>query len=319
MSELAVKRHGGVCVIRYANPPRNFMTLQMLEELRRLILVLDRDPEVRVIVLTGATDGNYIIHDEADELDAMIRAAPPRALARVLLPVMRALLWVLGRSPRLAALALRPARARTAIATVMLLFDAIERCRKVTIAAINGPCIGGGLELSLCFDYRVAIDDDNALLGLPEVLIGLMPGFGGTQRLARTIGTPRARELLLMGELVTPRQAVAAGLVSNIIAPAHFQRDVLALAERLARRPPLAVAAIKRALVAADARRLRDGLFVELAEVSSLARSRDTRAGMRAYTDVLRGQLALPVIEQWSLQTLLDKLDRAELTTFVGR
>jgi enoyl-CoA hydratase/carnithine racemase len=145
-----------------------------------------------------------------------------------------------------------------------------------------------------------------------------MPGFGGTQRLARTIGVRQARELLLAGDLVSPRRAAEIGLVSRVLGRDRFLPDVLAVADRLARRPPLAIAALKRALYGAADGTLHDGLYVELAEVAKLTRSRDTRSGMRDYTAELRRQLELPVESQLSLGALVAKLDGGELTTFVG-
>lgn len=314
---IAVERRGAVAVIRYAHPPRNFMTARMLHELRRAWMRLERDRDVRVIVLTGAGRGDFILHTELAEIRAMLASVPPlpRPLLAVAVRLLRAVAWLLGRSPRLAdrVLSARTPRAlvRTALLEMMILFDAIERSPKITVAAIDGSCVGGGLELALCFDHRVMIDDPAFRIGCPEVLIGLVPGFGGSQRLTGLVGTSRALELLLTGALLTPREAAAAGLVARAIPPAAFARELDALVAALARRPPPAAAAIKRAVRRGGARSLGRGLALELCEVATVARSPACRAGLDAYDQELARQLARPVAEQPSIGELAAWIERA--------
>jgi enoyl-CoA hydratase/carnithine racemase len=208
---IAIERRGAVAVIRHHHPPRNFMTARLLHELRRAWTTLERDPSVRVVVLAGARDGAFLLHTEVAQIRELLASTRlPGPVLRLALPVMRACAWLLGRWPWLADRVLA-GEVRTAPLEVAILFDAIERSSKVTIAAINGPCLSGGLELALCFDYRIMLDDPALRIGCPEVLIGLLPGFGGSQRLTRLLGAARARELLLSGELLAPRQAAAAG------------------------------------------------------------------------------------------------------------
>src|SRR3954449_4155357 len=114
------------------------------------------------------------------------------------------------------------------------------------IAAVNGFALGGGLELALACDFALA--SQNARLGLPEVGLGIIPGFGGTQRLARRIGIGRARELIYTGNLVTAEEAVRIGLVNTVTAPGDLMRTAMNLAETIATRGPLAVSAAKRAI-----------------------------------------------------------------------
>ncbi|MBZ0235909.1 MAG: enoyl-CoA hydratase/isomerase family protein, partial [Deltaproteobacteria bacterium] len=157
-----------------------------------------------------------MLHTEIAQIRAMLASSPPLPgpLLRLAIATMRGAAWLLGRWPWLADRVLsgdsERAIVRAAVLEMTVLFDRIERSSKVTIAAINGSCIGGGLELALCFDHRVVLDDPEVRVGCPEVLIGLLPGFGGSQRLTRLLGEGRALDLLLGGELLSARAAVAA-------------------------------------------------------------------------------------------------------------
>jgi enoyl-CoA hydratase len=322
---LEVERRGAIAVIRYDNPPRNFATTRMLHDLRVCFTHLDRDPGVRVIVLAGARDGHFMLHVEATQIQAMLASTPalPAFLLFLAMPIVRGTAWLLRHWRWLADRVLAPrserALARNALLEMMILFTAVERSSKVTIAAINGSCVGAGLELALCFDHRVILDEPDVRIGCPEVLIGLMPGFGGSQRLTRQLGSSRALEMLLCGELLTARQAEVIGLVARAL-PAHsFWSGVDALAARLERRPPLAVSAIKRAVRTGGRRSLGGGLALELREIAQLARTQDARTGLDDYARELDRQLALPTDHQPTLADLGAHMDLVGLTRFDGR
>jgi enoyl-CoA hydratase/carnithine racemase len=310
---LAVERRGAIALIRYDHPPRNFATTRLLHDLRVCFRRLDRDPTVHVIVLTGARDGHFMLHVEVEQIRAMLASAPPLPLLSVAMPVARGVAWLLGRwawlADRVLSARSEHALARNALLEMMILFDAVERSSKITIAAINGSCVGAGLELSLCFDHRVMLDEPALRIGCPEVLIGLLPGFGGSQRLARQLGTSRTLDLLLGGDLLTPQHAAAIGLVSRAIPAEAFWPEVDALAARFARRPPHAAAAIKRAVRRGGTRSLGQGLAVELREVARLARSPETRSCLDDYGRELERQLALPEVEQPTLAELAASVD----------
>jgi enoyl-CoA hydratase/carnithine racemase len=312
-SPLSIERRGAVAVIRHANPPLGFMTGEMLAALRKDLALLERDPGVRVIVFTGV-DGQYVLHTDVAELDAMIALTPPlpRWARRLLLLALPIVLGI-ARMPFVGSLlrigSTPPARARTALLEMMLLFRDIERSSKITIAAINGHAVGGGWEMSLCFDLRVAVDDERVVLGLPEVLIGLMPGFGGTQRLLRIVGATRALELLLDGTLLSPHRAAELGLVNRVFSPNVFAAEVDELAERLARRPSAAVAAIKRAVRGGAERPLDAGLLLELCEVGGLGRTPETIAKMARYRSEIEAQLTRPEGARSSIGELVARLE----------
>lgn len=295
---ISVERRGAVAVIRYANPPRNFLTLSTISELSRVWRELDRDPDVRVIIFTGRP-GHFMLHVEVDELAAMLRTVPrmPRPV-RVLVAIT--LRW-LARWPWLLERLLVGGMARTAAVRIMMLHRAIERSSKSTLAVIEGPCMGGGLELALCFDQRITSDAPEVELGLPESLIGIIPGFGGTQRLARRVGPERALAMMLEGELVGAERALEIGLVTRVVPREQLWQRVVELADKLAARSPLVVAALKRAVRDGAARSLDRGLSLELVEVAGLAPLPSTRVAVETYASHLARLLKLPEAEQPTL------------------
>jgi len=150
-----------------------------------------------------------------------------------------------------------------------------------TIAAIQADALGGGLELALCCDLRVA--DENAKLGLPEVRLGVMPGSGGTQRLPRVVGTAKAKEMILMGEILTAREAAGIGLVNRVAPSGSAVELAMAMAGTIASRGPLAVREAKRAIDMAGDMTLDEGLARELDASERLFSSRDMLEGAQAF------------------------------------
>ena len=151
------------------------------------------------------------------------------------------------------------------------------------IAAVNGFALGGGLELALLCDFMIA--SSNAKLGQPEVNVGVLPGFGGSQRLARRIGVGPARQLLYTGELIGAEEARALGLVNEVTAPPDLLPRARAIAERIASRAPLAVAAVKRAVRAGEDLPLDRAVLFEQGEFAGLFGTADQKEGMRAFLE----------------------------------
>jgi enoyl-CoA hydratase/carnithine racemase len=158
----------------------------------------------------------------------------------------------------------------------------LEAIPKVTIAAINGFALGGGLEIALACDFRFAAQD--ARLGLPEIKLGIIPGSGGTQRLPRLVGLAKARDLIYSGRQVPAEEALEIGVVDRVAPADEVYRVALDQARTFATGPSLAFAAAKRALAAAD-RPLEEGLRVEREAFVALFATWDQEEGMRAFLD----------------------------------
>lgn len=162
--------------------------------------------------------------------------------------------------------------------------EALDRTEKPVIAAIHGFCMGGGMELALACDIRFAAPD--AVFALPETGLGLIPGGGGTQRLARVVGAGRAMDILLTGERMNAEEARSIGLVSRVASSCGtFINEVAALASRIAAKPPMATAFVKQAARAATRVDLKSGLDLELELFSLLAPMQDVKEAALAFRE----------------------------------
>lgn len=163
------------------------------------------------------------------------------------------------------------------------LFRDIEEFEKPVIAAINGVALGGGLELALCCDIRLASAE--ARFGLPEVRLGVIPAAGGTQRLPRLVGEARAKALILTSELIDADTALRYGIVTTVLPQAELMPAALALAQRIADQPPLAVRYAKRAINRGMQTDLDSGLEFERYAAAMIIDSEDRKEGMRAFVE----------------------------------
>jgi len=162
-------------------------------------------------------------------------------------------------------------------------WQSVARTPQPVIAAINGYALGGGLELAMCCDILIA--GEGAQLGQPEVRVGIMPGAGGTQRLTRAIGKFQAMRLCLTGRPVGAAEALAMGLVSQVVPDAEVLDVALKTARDLARLPPLALLQIKEAILAGEDASLETALTLERKAFQLLFASADKREGMQAFFD----------------------------------
>lgn len=259
----SVERHGPdgtVAVATHANPPRHTLTAAGLMELHAVLDGFEGEGAPRVLVLTGGDDGVFVAHYEVGELaEASSRqqgSAPADADA-----------------PRL-----------HAFHRLCLRLEAMDT---LTIAALNGHAAGGGLELALACDFRLVCDGDYRF-GLPETSVGIIPGAGGTQRLARLVGTARALDLVLHARLVDPSELEALGLAHRRYAASDFAREVRAFADDLAARAPVALAQAKRAIRrGAEAPTLEAGLAIEQTAFERTMATQDAAGAMKAF---LRGE-----------------------------
>jgi enoyl-CoA hydratase len=164
-----------------------------------------------------------------------------------------------------------------------ILFDQVESLPQPVIAAVSGFALGGGCELALAADFRIA--SETARFGLPEIKIGAFPGGGGTQRLTRLIGAPKAKEMILLGDPISAHEALALGLVTKVVAKDKYLAEAMSLAAKLAGLPRLALQASKMLINRSQDTDLATGLEFEARTFAALAHSHDLAEGTRAFLE----------------------------------
>jgi enoyl-CoA hydratase/carnithine racemase len=305
-----VERRGRVLIARLRNPPHNFMNRPMVLELEELVSGLEGDSSIGSVVLTGDHPESFITHYDVREIlagsEQFGRPVPQRVAGGALratgaLSRLPGAGGALGRTPAAGALELR---------RIHDLFLSMNHSEKVFVAAINGVATGGGCELALACDVRI-ISEEGGPIGLPEMTVGIMPGAGGTQRLTRLLGQGRALEMILEGRALDPREAADVGLVHRVVPAAALLDEALTTAERLARRAPGTVEAVKRAVYEGATKSLDQGLHVERAAFLSIAGAPAALRGMRAYLDELEQRGEPPwrdeeAIGRWQDGTAVD-------------
>ena len=246
MATVSAETRGAVGLARLDRPEaRNALSGELMEELASICERWDDDPEIRCIVIAGGDDWFAAGGD--------IKAMAKRTFAETL-TTPSARFW-----PRLAAL------------------------RTPLVAAVSGYALGGGCELALACDMVVA--SETAEFGQPEILLGIIPGGGGTQRLARVMGKQRAMELVLTGRRIGAAEAHELGIVTQLAAPDGWLDAALELADRVAERPPLAVRLGKQAVLAAEETALSAGLEQERRLYELAMATEDRVEGMNAFME----------------------------------
>ncbi|MGI5437883.1 enoyl-CoA hydratase/isomerase family protein [Streptomyces shenzhenensis] len=237
----------GVGTLRLDRPPMNALDVAVQERIRELAEEATRRDDVRAVVLYG---GEKVFAAGADikEMRAMDHAAM----------VLRA-------------------------RGLQDSFTAVARIPKPVVAAVTGYALGGGCELALCADYRIAAD--NAKLGQPEILLGLIPGAGGTQRLPRLIGPAKAKDLIFTGRQVKADEALAIGLVDRVVPAADVYTEAHAWAAKLAQGPAIALRAAKESIDTGLEADLDTGLTVERTWFAGLFATEDRERGMRSFVE----------------------------------
>jgi enoyl-CoA hydratase/carnithine racemase len=162
-------------------------------------------------------------------------------------------------------------------------FTAVARIPKPVVAAITGYALGGGLELALCADFRVA--GESARVGQPEILLGVIPGAGGTQRLPRLVGPARAKDIVYTGRFVTAPEALAIGLVDKVVPDAEVYQAAREMVNRYAGGPAVALRAAKQAIDEGLDVDLDSGLEIERLNFAGLFATEDQRTGMRSFVE----------------------------------
>lgn len=314
LSTVRLEQSGRVLTAWVDAPPYNYMTEEMQRDFVRLVEAVERDASVGAVIVTGARPGWFITHYDIARMVAPEEAGRevPAVVAQILYRSVRAVLGRAG-TRRLERSWLR------GLFTMARFHDMALRLMRspaVWIAAVNGPCGGGGLELAVFFDVRIAADRD-AGFALPELSLGLTTALGG-QRLTQLIGPSRALEMMLEARFHTPREALRLGLVSKVVPAEDLLDTARLMAARYAARPRRAVARQKRILNDVHVPP-RAGLAREAVAALVSMSSPTTQAAMRRWVRMQQeagGESAfLTRPEPWIEGTAFDLNDGAERGT----
>jgi len=244
--EIIFEKDGGVAFITINREAAlNALNSSIMQRLDAIFTELEKDEDVVVVVITGAGKKSFVAGADVKEIQDA-------------------------------------GEGRTALITRgQHIFSKIRNCSKIVVAAVNGYALGGGLELAVACDIRIA--SDNARFGLPEAKLGLMPGYGGTQMVPRLAGIGTAKYMMFTGDMLSAAQAEQCGLVQKVFSPESLPEETLAIARKIAANGPFALGAIKRAINRGVEADIDTALKVELEEYDKVAHSQDAMAGMEAF------------------------------------
>ena len=246
---LSLSNEEGVTLLSIHRPPVNALGNQLLDELGGAMDVLGADGKTKVIVIVSAIPNVFIAGVDLKEMAAL---TSPEDIVKV-------------------------------IQKGQAVFNKIENSEKPVIAAVHGACVGGGQELILACHLRIA--SDRTRFAQPEITLGIIPGFGGSQRLPRIIGASRATELILTGDLITPQEAYRIGLVNRVVSDGALLKTARETAKKIARHGLPAIRASMRAIRDGLDKPLAEGLRVEEKEFKSITATQDMREGIRAFLE----------------------------------
>lgn len=243
------ERRGSFAIIRLNRPEKlNALSREMIVALKHIFTNLGGQPAFRAVILTGAGDKAFSAGTDITELADLDKD-----------------------------------RAREVSEGGQALFNQIDKCPVPVIAAINGIAGGGGCELALACHIRIA--SPSASFSLPETKLGVIPGYGGTQRLAREIGRGRAVEILLTGRTVCAEEALRIGLINRVATEGHLLAQAESLAQEISNKAPLAIRACLEAVTRGSELPLAEALSLEAELFASLFATEDMREGTRAFLD----------------------------------
>jgi len=239
-----------IALLTIDHPPVNSFNTEVVTELNEAMDALLGDDEVKAIVITGGGTNAFVAGADINEIRALLD---------------------------------QEGGLKNASRQGHKLFLKIERAEKPVIAAINGFCLGGGLELSMACHVRIC--SDRARLGQPEINLGLIPGWGGTQRLTRIVGKGKAAEIILTGDMISAQEAYRINLVNKVVPAGAVLKEARDLARKIVSKSSLPVAAALRAMEAAQRMSIEEGLEVESQEFGDLAKTEDAHEGVGAFLE----------------------------------
>jgi enoyl-CoA hydratase/carnithine racemase len=239
-----------VAVLTIDHPPVNSFNTEVMTELDQAIDELLTDDEVKAIVVTGGGTNAFVAGADIPEILKLLD---------------------------------QPGGLKTASEAGQALFTKIEKATKPVIAAIDGFCLGGGLELAMACHMRIC--SDRSRLGQPEINLGAIPGWGGTQRLPRLVGKGKAIELILTGDMIRAQEAYRIGLVNKVVPAGTVLKEARDLARKIGSKSKLPTAAALRAIAQGLAVSVEEGLKIEAVEFGALEAAEDAREGVSAFLE----------------------------------
>ncbi len=245
MNEILIEKSGGIGKITINHPPANAWNLEAMQRFEEVLDQVENDRQIRAVIIKGA--GEKFFSAGLDVSDSVNIPETSR----------------MGR----------------------ILWKRVDRFPKPTIAVINGYALGGGLELAMACHFRLMVDSPGVSVGLTELNLGIIPGWGGTQRLPRLVGRTKALDMILFSKKISAGEALAAGLVNEIIPPADLMGRALELAETLVKRPPVAVKCVLEAMAAGLYEGLEAGLQIEEQGAIMVRGTKDREEGFAAFRE----------------------------------
>ena len=242
---LVLEKKGHIAIITLNHPPVNAWNLGLMEDFEKAIDEIENDQDVRVLILTGGGEKCFSAGFDVSDAANAHKISPK------------------GRE----------------------IWTRVDRFPKPVIAAINGFAMGGGLELAMSCHFRIMVDDPKATIGLTELNLGIIPGWGGTQRLTRIVGKARALDMILFSKRIDAQEALSIGLINQISTKDRLMDDAIAFAEVLTKRPPLSVGAVLKAISEYDYNGLESGLKVEEEGSAIVGKSKDCVEGFTAFLE----------------------------------
>lgn len=248
MSLVSLQKDGPVAVVTFNRPPVNALSVQFLHEIDAAVQAVERDDEVRAVLFRSDIPGIFIAGADLHTFK-------------------------------------EEATSQAAMDAFHGCFNRLERLPKPTVAAVSGHALGGGCEFTLACDFRLMIDDGRSTIGLPEVTLGIFPGAGGTQRLPRIVGQAKALDIIMHGRRLGGQEALAAGLVHELLPADGFDEAVRKYAEKLASGPTKALAAAKAHVLAAFNMPIDEGLQAEAQAFLAVRKTKDAAEGIEAFLE----------------------------------
>jgi enoyl-CoA hydratase/carnithine racemase len=244
---LIVEREENIAIITLNRPPANPINLGLLDDLEAVLNEFGKDKAIRALIITGAGERSF-----SAGFDVKTGGTP---------------------------------EGTKAMDKGQVVFSQIERYPKPVVAAINGFALGGGCELSMACHFRVIADSEKVFMGQPEINLGIIPGWGGTQRLPRLVGKTKALEMLLLATRVGAAEALRIGLVTKVSKPEELMKDAKELAKALAKKAPVAVQIILDAVTRGLETTTDEGIKIELAGSQRVAKTKDAMEGMISFIE----------------------------------